>query len=364
MFHFIKRQLPFCERPLSCALWVTLVALFLLAPSVSLAQVMTSALASSENAQWCVVSGSHVNVRSAPNLAAARIRTYRQGTRLLLLQVHAGWVLVRHPKTAVIGWMHAAYVRDVTPKEAAGSLVIRKTKRTIATAALAGRGKEDANSVPYPERKLRVYVYGDSLATNLFHGMKSMESRDGFYTVRRRTRGATGLVRDDEYDWFGRMGRYLKIDRPDVAVVTFGGNDRQDLRTGQGRLRRFTRRWWQEYRRRVDRFMGRIKRHSRHVYWLGLPVLRSQRMTADYKKFNRLYREIAGRHEITYIDVWEMFQSPSGGYSAFGPTVDGERRRLRHVDGIHFSNHGSRKLAQAVIDAIRRGTGTDNLAAR
>ena len=116
-------------------------------------------------------------------------------------------------------------------------------------------------------RKRRLFVYGDSLATNLFYGLQSYAKRAGFYVISRRTRGATGLIRDDQFDWYARTLRHLRNDRPDILVVTFGGNDRQDITTRRGRIQRFSSRWWQEYRFRVNRYMAAVKRRVPQVYW-------------------------------------------------------------------------------------------------
>ncbi len=198
----------------------------------------------------------------------------------------------------------------------------------------------------------RMFVYGDSLATNVYTGLKGAAPKAGIARVQRRTRGATGLVRDDQYNWFTRLERYLAKDRPDIVVVALGGNDRQDMRTRGATLQRFSAPWWRAYRARVRRAMSILSKSGAEAYWVGLPIVRSGRMTGDYAKFNRIYREIASQTDVAYVDVWDRF-SVGGRYARFGPSVSGRRVALRHADGIHFSGAGSAVLAEAVLKTMR-----------
>lgn len=297
---------------------------------------------------WAYVTGSLVNVRETPNLSGALATSYAKDTLLRVVGAEGEWRKIKHPETGAAGWMHSDFLKLV-PKPAQAAMAPRAAGRTAATTAFDAGGGTPVGT----KRKYRMFVYGDSLATNLYQGLQGISARSGFYTVKRRTRGATGLVRDDEYDWYGLMKRHLPKDRPDIAVVTFGGNDRQDFQGGT-RIRRFSPPWWRAYRARVDRMMVLLKQHSGQVYWLGLPILRSKRMTADYAKFNAVYKAAAERHGVVYVDTWPTFQAPGGGYTAFGPGINGTREKLRHSDGIHFSHAGCQMLGQRVVEEVQR----------
>ena len=64
-----------------------------------------------------------------------------------------------------------------------------------------------------------------------------------------------------------------------MVVVSLGGNDRQDFSFNGRSVERFSDDWWIEYMRRVEQVMMSLKRGSRTVYWLGIPIVRSDRMT-------------------------------------------------------------------------------------
>ncbi len=48
------------------------------------------------------------------------------------------------------------------------------------------------------------------------------------------------------------------------------------------------------------------------------------------------------------------FSTKGGGYSAYGPDVNGKIRLLREGDGIYFTTDGNRKLAHFVERDLRR----------
>ena len=59
------------------------------------------------------------------------------------------------------------------------------------------------------------------------------------------------------------------------------------------------------------------------LVWVGLPVLKSERLSADATAINDLYRQYAGKAGATYIDVWQAFANDAGEYSATGPDMNG-----------------------------------------
>ena len=59
---------------------------------------------------------------------------------------------------------------------------------------------------------------------------------------------------------------------------------------------------------------------------------------------------------IIYVDVWDGFVDEAGKFSSQGPDYQGQIRRLRTGDGIHFTKYGARKLALYVEREIERLT--------
>jgi hypothetical protein len=113
-------------------------------------------------------------------------------------------------------------------------------------------------------------------------------------------------------------------------------------------------RWAELYSKRIDETIAALKSKSVPVFWVGLPAIRGTRSTADVLYLNDLFRARAEKAGITYIDVWDGFVDEGGRYSQQGPDLEGQTRRLRSGDGVHFTKFGARKLAHYVEREIRR----------
>ncbi len=92
------------------------------------------------------------------------------------------------------------------------------------------------------------------------------------------------------------------------------------------------------------------------VFWVGLPSIRGPKSTTDMQFLNDLYRARAEKAVISYIDVWDGFVDESGRFNLQGADFEGQIRRLRASDGVHFTKAGARKLAHYLEREIRRVT--------
>lgn len=124
-------------------------------------------------------------------------------------------------------------------------------------------------------------------------------------------------------------------------------------------------RWAELYSRKIDEMIAAAKSRGVPVIWVGLPSIRGTRSTSDALYLNDLYRGRAQKAGIAYVDVWDGFVDENNRYSLHGPDVEGQTRRLRAYDGVHFTSYGARKLAHYVDREIRRlmsGRGTAPIA--
>ncbi len=104
------------------------------------------------------------------------------------------------------------------------------------------------------------------------------------------------------------------------------------------------------------------------VLWVGLPVVRGPKATADTLFLDLLYRDVAAKTGITYVDVWDGFVDEAGGFLQKGPDFRGQIRQLRSYDGVYFTQTGrtqARALCRARNHAAaRRAFGADRPADR
>ncbi len=112
--------------------------------------------------------------------------------------------------------------------------------------------------------------------------------------------------------------------------------------------------WAELYVKRIDAMIAALKSKGVPVLWVGLPALRGPKSTSDMAYLDELYRERAERAGIYYVDIWDGFTDDQGRYAVDGPDFEGQIRRLRTADGVHFTKAGAVKLASYVDQELRR----------
>ena len=268
---------------------------------------------------------------------------------------------------------------------------------------------------PPPSRKVEtpptetVLVIGDSLADWLGYGLEETFADTPDIGIVRKIKPYAGLVRyearNDAPDWSQAVKEVLAAEKPSAIVVMLGVNDRLPLRDrappakaaaapaqgqgttapGQGAtapaasapdtarpngeqpaiaanepLRRggsyefHTDKWAELYDKRIDDMIAALKSNGVPVLWVGLPAIRGTRSTSDMSYLDELYRARAEKAGITYVDIWDGFVDETGRYAVQGPDFEGQIRRLRTGDGVHFTKAGAVKLAHYVERDLRR----------
>ena len=200
-----------------------------------------------------------------------------------------------------------------------------------------------------------VAVIGDSLGQMLGQGLTEAFADKPEVAILRKARENTGLVREDYYDWT-KTARDLAsgADKINLVVMMIGSNDRQVLRDGGASVELRSPRWLQIYGDRVEGVAQIFRDKKIPVLWVGLPVMKNDRLSADMAAFNEIFKERASRAGAIFVDSWEAFLDDRGLYAAYGPDVNGQFQKLRSGDGVHFTKPGARKLAYFLESEIRR----------
>ena len=205
-----------------------------------------------------------------------------------------------------------------------------------------------------PGDRYRVLVVGDSLADGLWSGLYRAFQEDGNMEVVNKSKPSSGFVRADSYDWTKEIDDILKDDTYQMVVVMFGANDNQAIKSGKEYIKPGTDAWDELYGQRVEAFVKKLRAKGLAVYWAGLPIMRSPDDSDDAEELNDIYREKSFINGAKFIDTWSGFTDKSGRYSAVGPDMSGQIRRLRDDDGVHFTPRGYLKLAHFAEKEIRR----------
>ena len=202
--------------------------------------------------------------------------------------------------------------------------------------------------------QVNVVVFGDSLGGGIWEGLYWELKSDPRFRVTKVSHPATGLVRDDYFDWNEAAREVAGAQRIDVAIVLIGTNDRQPIVEDGKRHGLRGPSWEALYGARIDRFIATLKGAGARVYWVGLPVMRSTWFGADMQYFNGIYERKARENNVVFVPTWDAMAGPDGGYAAYGEDLQGRVRQLRKDDGVHFTASGYRVLAAHVAQAIAR----------
>ena len=229
-----------------------------------------------------------------------------------------------------------------------GALLVLAASQALAQGSDVRRSYIDA--FPAGDR-YRIVVLGDSLGEGLWSGMyRAMESDTTLEFVN-RSKGNGSLFRDDTHTELAKM---LKTENYQVAVVMFGANDAQAAKKDGTWHKVGTEAWREVYGKRVEDFIKQLRAAKIATYWVGLPIMRSPGQTEDAEVLNEVFREKAFINGAKFVDVWNGFADEGGRFSPYGPDLDGQARRMRADDGMHFTMRGNVKLAHYVEKDLRK----------
>jgi hypothetical protein len=208
---------------------------------------------------------------------------------------------------------------------------------------------------PFPGGdRYRIAVLGDSLAEGLWSGLYRAFEDDPTLEFLNRSKPSSGFTRSQSYNWDVELDKILNEGTYQIAIVMFGANDNQAIRKGGEWLKVGSDGWREIYGVRVEGFIKRLRAANIATYWVGLPVMRSPEQTAHAEMMNEIFREKAFINGAKFIETWSGFVDESGRYSAYGPDMQGQVKRLRSEDGVHFTMRGSLKLAHYVEKELRK----------
>jgi uncharacterized protein len=258
-------------------------------------------------------------------------------------------------------------------------------------------------------------VLGDGNADWLAYGLEDTFAEKPEIAVVRKHRTESGLIRYDQrrdVEWPQVAREIIAAEKPKFIVMMIGNNDRQTIRekappasrpgapkpnaqatapaapaaatptpapppdpeqqpepadaehanlppeqarqASYGPWEFHTEKWELAYIKRIDATIAALKSAGVPVIWVGLPSQRGTKASQDSSYLNELYRSRAEKAGITYVDIWDGFVDESGHFAQSGPDFEGQTRRLRAGDGVHFTQAGARKLAHYVQREIER----------
>jgi uncharacterized protein len=208
-----------------------------------------------------------------------------------------------------------------------------------------------------PAAEKSILVIGDSLGIQLGQGLREAFADRPDLMIDSRARANTGLVNTQVRDWPAVI-KDLSVTltpKPALVVMMIGANDNQRLPAADGTLaEQLSDPWRDSYAARIDGIVMPLKQARIPLIWVGMPVMKNDRLSGAMLAINGIYQERVEREGLTYLDIWDQFSDAAGGYTSTGPDIAGDIQRIRAGDGVHFTKTGSRKLAFFVEQEIRK----------
>lgn len=225
------------------------------------------------------------------------------------------------------------------------------------TVAEPAPAQEQPTSAPVADTSetFTLAVIGDNMSSLLAQGLVETFADRRDVNILRRSRDGSGLVRSDWFDWMKAAQDLLASgDKLNAVVLMIGSNDRQPIRDANVSVEPLSARWKELYGQRVEALATKFKERKIPLIWVGLPVMRSERFSADMLAINEITQEQVARAGGIYVDIWDAFLDDRGQFTNYGPDVNGQFQRLRAADGVHFTRAGSRKVAYFVESELKR----------
>ncbi len=185
-----------------------------------------------------------------------------------------------------------------------------------------------------------VLVIGDSQAQGVAGALQRLYLRSREFHVLDRSKIGTGLNAKLTYDWNAAVEDLVKTEHADVAVVMFGTNDRPAIRIGGAIDNTREQAFAKIYAVRVGNIVKTLRQAHIPVIWLGDPIVKDTDYADDMKLLNGIMEPAATAEGAQFLPLWTLSADESGAYAAYGKALDGQTKRLRADDGVHFTPTG------------------------
>ena len=269
-----------------------------------------------------------------------------------------------------LGAMRSVRLALLQPVVAVSGL-LRLDRPAAALDVALGRGEEEHHTIAEtaearpkwprdvtPEKPLRLWIIGDSMAQIFGSSLENLAEDTGFVKARLSYKVSSGLSRPDFFDWPQHMIDQLVEFDPDGTAVLFGANDGQDFYHEGKVLKVGTRAWRKQYAKRVGKAMDILTRGGRRIYWVGNPIMKNAGYRDRIAMMDHIYAAEAAKHPgVHYVSTWKLFSDEKGSYEEYLPDAGGDLVLMRAPDGIHLTRAGGDRMGQAALDVIEKDWG-------
>jgi uncharacterized protein len=209
---------------------------------------------------------------------------------------------------------------------------------------------------PFPQTdRYQLRVIGDWFGNGLGAALQETFKNDSSVQIADMSRPSYGLTRAEQTGLIGEIDKMIAGTPPvHVVIIMLGINDQASIRAANGWARPGSDEWKDLYGKEAEKFIKKLRSANIAVYWVGLPVMGSPQRNEFVAVMNDTVRQAAYLSGAKFVETAAGFTGQAGAYSAFGPDLQGQTKRLREGDGVGLTQAGNQKLASYVETAVRR----------
>jgi len=223
----------------------------------------------------------------------------------------------------------------------------------VEAAPVADRPAGGLAEAAHGQRPIRVGVFGDSFGDGVWSALyRLLPAKEG-YQVSKFSQQSTGFTRYRSLNLEQHDDGQIAGQPIDIAVVSFGANDRQGV-CDAGHCGQLMGSYWQQViGNRIESYVAMLRRHGASVYWVGLPAMRDGGFDSDAASMDAFYAATMRRLGVPFIEIRPYTVDGAGQYEAYYQDADGTAKLLRAGDGVHMSMNGYIRITKALAGRIR-----------
>ena len=165
---------------------------------------------------------------------------------------------------------------------------------------------------------------------------------------------STGLTVKRYFDWPTRIREECVKQGLRTVVIFLGPNDPWDIYERKQRYIFPSDKWEQKYRSRVDEVLDFAAAQGVRVIWIGLPVMREDRIEQGAKIENKIFQEETKKYKFDYLSTGDLLGAVDQPYKKYIEDPKSGKIVVRADDGIHFTSKGLRMISSRVEELLKK----------
>lgn len=214
------------------------------------------------------------------------------------------------------------------------------------------------SSVYSRENPLSVYFFGDSQVFSLASGLSRLSGRDSPVDIEFLAIHSSGFIRDDFYDWNGKITDVFSQKDYAAAVVMLGMNDYQNFWTDDRiPLKKRTAAWETAYREKCRTIIDTALSNTLRVYWIGMPQVKNATYNDNLKYIEQIHDSVAAEYSpdlLVRVPLRDVLPGKDKPFTDSIELAPGRVLRIMTEDGSHFTVEGGQLVMKSLFDRLVR----------